>query len=139
MARTRRALKKAASKKRQLVLESRFSWVVRNQKGLCWYCNTWMGLDATKEHLLAQARGGTDYFPHGNLKAAHSACNQAVGHLSVDQKFLLRSICRDKGLREMFITARKMVRAQIREAFQNPDLKPKGMKNGKRDRTPVLC
>jgi len=117
MVRTRRALKRAASKKRQLFLESRFSWVVRNQNGLCWYCSTYMGMDCTKEHLLAQALGGTDTYPHGNLKAAHAGCNQAVGHLSVEQKMLLRRICQEMGVREMMISARKMVRAQLREAF----------------------
>lgn len=72
MVRTRRALKRASSKKRQLFLESRFSWVVRNQGGLCFYCDVYMGMDSTKEHLLAQALGGTDTYPHGNLKAACS-------------------------------------------------------------------
>lgn len=57
----------------------------------------------------------------GECGETFDGCNQAVGHLSVEQKLLLKRICQEMGVREMYISARKMVRAQIRAAFSNGD------------------
>lgn len=55
----------------------------------------------------------------GECGETFDGCNQAVGHLSVEQKLLLKRICQEMGVREMYISARKMVRAQLRAAFSN--------------------
>lgn len=117
MAPTRRALKRAHSIKVSEMRSSKFSTVVRKQKGLCWYCNEPMGVDCTKEHLLAQKLGGTDTYPRGNLKAAHGECNSAAGHLPVQVKKLLREICKTEGKREMLFVARQFRRAEARMGF----------------------
>lgn len=117
MSRTRRGLKRSNSLKRMLIRESIFSYVVRKQEGLCWYCNDPMGADCTKEHLYSQCRGGTDSYPRGNLKATHSECNMAVGHLPVKIKLKLRTVCLSEGRAEMFRLAMSLRRAQTRAAF----------------------
>lgn len=48
---TRRGLKRAHSIRTGLIRESTFSYIVRKQGNLCWYCGEWMGTDVTKEHL----------------------------------------------------------------------------------------
>jgi len=115
--RTRRGLKRAYSIARELRHESIFTTVVRRQNGLCWYCGEAMGADCSKEHLHSQSAGGTDYWPRGNLKASHTDCNQAAGHLDVELKHRLREICLIHGKTEMFDLARQFRRAQAREAF----------------------
>lgn len=76
-----------------------------------------MGTDVTKEHLHPQCDGGTDFWPRNNLKAAHSECNMAVGHLPVEIKLKLREICLSEGRQEMYRLAQSLRRAQTREAF----------------------
>lgn len=117
MARTRRGLKRSRSLRQQLIRESTFSYIVRRQNNKCWYCQIHMGSDCTKEHLHPQVLGGTDFWPRGNLKAACSGCNSAVGHLAVEIKYRLREICLNEGRSEMYHVARSLRRAQAREAF----------------------
>jgi hypothetical protein len=76
-----------------------------------------MGSGATKEHWLAQALGGTDTWPKGNLKGACNECNLALGSLEVHLKEKLREICLNEGKEVMFRLARQFRRAQAREAF----------------------
>lgn len=76
-----------------------------------------MGVDVTKEHLHPQRLGGTDTWPRGNLKAAHSACNLVVGALEAHVKIRLREICLREGRQHMFRLARQLRRAQARETF----------------------
>ena len=117
MVRTKRGLKRAHSLKQMRRRASVFSYIVKHQGNLCWYCGEWMGTDVTKEHLHPQKLGGTDSWPEGNLKAAHSGCNLVVGHLEVHLKRKLRKICRKYGRQEMFRVARQMRREQARIAF----------------------
>lgn len=117
MSRTRRALKRSKSIKRWQRKESVFSYIVKKQNNLCWYCEEWLGTDVTREHLHPQKMGGTDTWPEGNLVASHSGCNIVVGHLEVHLKHRLKEICLNDGREEMFRVARQLRRAQARETF----------------------
>lgn len=74
-----------------------------------------MGGDCTREHLLARALGGGD--ERENIRAAHSECNSAAGHLSVEDKLRLRAVAHDEGRAEMIVLARSMRRADARVGF----------------------
>ena len=125
MPRTKRGLKKAHSKLGDTIKLSKFTLVVNRQKGLCWYCSEKMGADCTREHLLSQCLGGTNTYPPGNLKAVHGECNVAVGHLSVENKYLLREIAHAEGRTEMYHVAKQLRRAEARAAFRKRKNKPK--------------
>jgi 5-methylcytosine-specific restriction endonuclease McrA len=119
MSRTRRALKKHHSRRADELRQTKFTVIVNNQDGKCWFCGTKMGIDCTREHLHSQARGGTNTDPPGNLKAAHADCNLAVGNLPVSDKLRLREIAHSEGRLEMFRVAQQMRRADARMAFRS--------------------
>jgi 5-methylcytosine-specific restriction endonuclease McrA len=119
MSRTRRGLKRDRSRRADELRQTKFTVIVNNQDGNCWYCGTKMGMDCTREHLLSQALGGTNTDPPGNLKAAHADCNIAVGHLPVSDKERLREIAHAEGREEMFRVATQMRRADARMAFRS--------------------
>lgn len=54
----------------------------------CFYCNSRLGDDQTREHLVAAANGGSDRLD--NLVLAHHACNVKAGELSLVDKIKLR-------------------------------------------------
>lgn len=54
----------------------------------CFYCLLPLGADATLEHLVRWADGGT--YAYDNLVLAHEGCNYATKHLTVDEKMLRR-------------------------------------------------
>ena len=112
---SKRALKKAQSERSAENRRSKFTRIVQEQAGKCWFCGEDMGSDCTREHLLAQALGGGN--ERTNLRAAHSECNSAAGHLPVPDKYRLRAIAHAEGRREMFYIARQMRRADARMAF----------------------
>lgn len=116
--RTSRARKRKKSMNEQVARQSKFTKVVDGQSGLCWFCGERMGVDCTKEHWLAKARGGTDTHPLGNLKAAHSDCNSAAGDLTVEDKADLRQIGLTEGRSTMLMVAKQLRRAQARSAFE---------------------
>ena len=116
--RTKRGLKRKYSLLRQQHLRRRFSQIIKDQGGLCWYCNESLGGDANREHLLSRALGGTDTHPPDNVKATHTDCNTAVAHLSVADKYRLREVGHNEGRRAMILMARQLVRADARIAFQ---------------------
>lgn len=119
MSRTKRSLKKSHSEKAAALKQTRFTVIVNNQDGKCWYCGEKMGVDCTREHLLSQAAGGTNTYPKDNLKAAHSDCNIAAGHLPVSDKLRLREIAHTEGREEMFRVAFQMRRADARMTFRS--------------------
>mgnify|MGYP003386625233 FL=1 len=117
MSRTKRGLKKSHSEKAAALKQTRFTVIVNKQDGKCWYCGEKMGADCTREHLLSQSAGGTNTYPVNNLKASHSDCNIAAGHLPIKQKYRLRVIAHTKGREEMFRIALQMRRENTRIAF----------------------
>lgn len=120
MPRTQRGLKKARSKVADRYRKTKFTVIVEEQEGVCWFCNERMGGDCSREHLFSQVLGGTNDYPLGNLKAAHKECNSAAGHLPVKDKLRLREIGHSEGRKEMLHVALQMRRADARIAFSAP-------------------
>lgn len=121
---SRRGLKRARSQTATQLRRTRFTTIVDEQDGKCWYCGEKMGGDCSREHVLSQTLGGTDTDPPGNLKASHRDCNTAAGHLPVTDKYRLREIGLTEGKEEMFRVALQMRRADARLAFSDNRLKP---------------
>lgn len=111
----KRARKKAASKAAYEAKISKFAKIILEQGGMCWFCGEKMGADCTKEHLLAQALGGSN--ARENLRAAHGDCNGAAGHLPVSDKLRLRAVGHEEGRAAMLMFARQLRRADARAAF----------------------
>ena len=55
----------------------------------CWFCGKAMGEDATIEHLIARASGGTNNI--ANLALAHAACNHRAADWPLARKLELRA------------------------------------------------
>jgi hypothetical protein len=101
---------------------SKFTRIVMEQQGKCWFCGEDMGADCTREHLLARSLGGGN--ERSNLRAAHGECNSAAGHLSVEDKRRMRVVGHEEGRVEMLLFARQLRRADSRMAFtEKPDSK----------------
>lgn len=117
---TQRGLKKSYSQSAEQRRKTKFTVIVDEQDGKCWFCGIPMGGDCSKEHLFSQSQGGTDDWPEANLKASHKDCNSAAGHLPVPVKYHLREIAHKQGRAEMFHVALQMRRADARMAFSAP-------------------
>lgn len=113
---TRSGEKKASSEERRLARERSFTAQVNRQRGLCFFCNEELGGDCTREHLHARANGGDN--SAANLKAAHSDCNGAVGHLPVRVKLLLRAFGHQHGREAFLERSRRVRRAEVRRTFK---------------------
>lgn len=118
---TNSGLKKAHSEASQAAKRTRFTNIVDEQQGMCWFCGEKMGADCTKEHLHPQCFGGTDTDPEGNLVAAHADCNSAAGHLPLSDKYRLREIGHNEGRAAMLLVAKQLRRADTRLGFQAKD------------------
>lgn len=112
---SRRQAKKARSEKATLARQTKFTRIVLEQAGKCFFCGEDMGADCTREHLLAVALGGGN--ERSNLRAAHGECNSAAGHLPVPDKMRLRAVGHSEGRDEMLLLAKQMRRADARMAF----------------------
>jgi hypothetical protein len=112
---TKRQAKKEASRKASAARSSKFTRIVQEQRGLCFFCGEAMGGDCTREHLLAVSLGGGN--ERSNLRAAHSECNSAAGSLTVPDKMRLRAVGHSEGRAAMLTMARMMRRADSRVAF----------------------
>lgn len=112
---SKRQEKKEASRKAMLARQTKFTRVVLEQGGKCWFCGELMGGDCTREHLLAVSLGGGN--ERSNLRAAHSECNSAAGSLSVSDKMRLRAVGHSDGRAAMLSLAKQLRRADARVAF----------------------
>lgn len=130
---SRRQQKKAASEQSSARRQSKFTRIVQEQGGKCWFCGEDMGADCTREHLLAVSLGGGN--ERSNLRAAHSECNSAAGSLSVQDKMRLRAVGHSDGRAEMMMLARQMRRADARVAFSEEKTPKPRRSNPPRDWT----
>lgn len=120
---TRRQSKKERSLRTTAARQAQLSSIAKKQKDLCWYCNEPMGYDCSREHLQARARGGTDEAK--NIRATHSDCNSAAGHLSVKKKYELRRIGHAAGRSALLEAAHRMRRHESYQAFSRRLEEPK--------------
>lgn len=112
---SKRQAKKLRSERATLARMTKFTRIVLEQGGLCWFCGEEMGSDCTREHLLAVTLGGGN--ERGNLRAAHGECNSAAGHLPVSDKMRLRAIGHSEGRKALLELAKQLRRADARLAF----------------------